>query len=247
MSIKLSMILTNSLVVRNKYFYILYMDDSSSDSSSDDMPLISKLDNDNFDFNDWYINDEDMEILEKEIKEGNNISINDEQILEIILGYLIDVQFNIMAEGDEFKKMEKLIKLLKNHHYYTKKWEEIMKEYSILLNYEGQIKEMKEDESYDKYDIIKLKKKRKIFEKLENYFKRIRERKKKIEKTFTKNMIKHDKNVGKLISDYTYDGGKKKKIRKHPGINQQTGKLKKGYKYSGKLKSGLSKIVKVKK
>ena len=38
------------------------------------------------------------------------------------------------------------------------------------------------------------------------------------------------------------------KIRKHSGINQKTGKLKKGYKYSGKkLKSGLSQIVKVKK
>ena len=36
-------------------------------------------------------------------------------------------------------------------------------------------------------------------------------------------------------------------IRKHKGINQQTGRLKKGYKYSGKkLKSGLPQIVKVK-
>lgn len=36
--------------------------------------------------------------------------------------------------------------------------------------------------------------------------------------------------------------------RKHKGINQQTGRLKQGYKYSGKkLKSGLSEIIKVKK
>jgi hypothetical protein len=45
---------------------------------------------------------------------------------------------------------------------------------------------------------------------------------------------------------YTEDfiGGKKKKIRKHRGINQQTGRLKKGFKYSGKtLKSGLKEIV----
>ena len=36
------------------------------------------------------------------------------------------------------------------------------------------------------------------------------------------------------------------KIRKHSGINQQTGRLKKGYKYSGKkLKSGLPKIIKI--
>lgn len=40
---------------------------------------------------------------------------------------------------------------------------------------------------------------------------------------------------------------KVKKVRKHQGINQLTGKLNKGYKYSGKLKSGLSKIVKVRK
>ena len=37
------------------------------------------------------------------------------------------------------------------------------------------------------------------------------------------------------------------KIRKHKGINQQTGKLKKGFKYSGKkLKSGLPQIIKIK-
>jgi hypothetical protein len=39
-----------------------------------------------------------------------------------------------------------------------------------------------------------------------------------------------------------------KKIRKHKGINQKTGNLNEGYKYSGKiLKSGLKQIVKVKK
>jgi len=41
------------------------------------------------------------------------------------------------------------------------------------------------------------------------------------------------------------EGGKKKKIRKHKGINQKTGRLNKGYKYSGKKsKSGLKQIVK---
>lgn len=41
---------------------------------------------------------------------------------------------------------------------------------------------------------------------------------------------------------------KSKKIRKHSGVNQQTGRLKKGYKYSGKkLKSGLPQIVKISK
>jgi hypothetical protein len=39
----------------------------------------------------------------------------------------------------------------------------------------------------------------------------------------------------------------RKKIRKHQGINQQTGRLKKGYRYSGKtLKSGLPQIIKTK-
>ena len=45
------------------------------------------------------------------------------------------------------------------------------------------------------------------------------------------------------LSKKVYKGGKK--MRKHSGINQQTGRLKKGYKYSGKLKSGLSRIIKV--
>ena len=41
---------------------------------------------------------------------------------------------------------------------------------------------------------------------------------------------------------------KKRRIRKHKGINQTTGRLKKGYKYSGKkLKSGLKEIVAIKK
>jgi len=42
-------------------------------------------------------------------------------------------------------------------------------------------------------------------------------------------------------------GGKKiKYFRKHKGINQNTGKLNKGYKYSGKkLKSGISEIKKI--
>jgi len=40
---------------------------------------------------------------------------------------------------------------------------------------------------------------------------------------------------------------KKKVVRKHQGINQSNGRLKKGYKYSGKkLKSGLAQIIKIK-
>ena len=36
--------------------------------------------------------------------------------------------------------------------------------------------------------------------------------------------------------------------RKHQGINKKTGRLNKGYKYSGKkLKSGLPEIIKIKK
>lgn len=39
----------------------------------------------------------------------------------------------------------------------------------------------------------------------------------------------------------------KKKPRKHKGINQTTGKLKKGYKYGKSGKKGMKSIVKVKK
>lgn len=59
--------------------------------------------------------------------------------------------------------------------------------------------------------------------------------------------IGSEKGLNKIVSDFAFGGKKKKKIRQHKGINQQTGRLKKGYKYSGKrLKSGLPQIVKVK-
>ena len=52
------------------------------------------------------------------------------------------------------------------------------------------------------------------------------------------------KNKGNNKKYSNYMGGKKKSIRKHKGINQTTGRLKKGYKYSGKkLKSGLPQII----
>ena len=52
------------------------------------------------------------------------------------------------------------------------------------------------------------------------------------------------KDISQEINKYM---GGRKKIRKHSGINQKTGKLKTGYKYSGKrLKSGLPQIIKIK-
>lgn len=57
-------------------------------------------------------------------------------------------------------------------------------------------------------------------------------------------------NVTKQVSTTGGRKTKTKKIkkRKHSGINNQTGRLKKGYKYSGKkLKSGLPQIIKIKK
>lgn len=49
-----------------------------------------------------------------------------------------------------------------------------------------------------------------------------------------------------LLKLYQSGGKSKTKIRKHKGINQITGKLNKGYKYSGKkLKNGLGEIVKI--
>ena len=59
--------------------------------------------------------------------------------------------------------------------------------------------------------------------------------------TYIQQMKVEQTDMRKLISR----GGKNKKIRKHKGINQQTGKLKSGFKYSGKkLKSGLKQIIK---
>lgn len=80
-----------------------------------------------------------------------------------------------------------------------------------------------------KEDYNKLKELNKKLEKEDkDFFKRI-------DRKLTLNK---DKKLGKL------KGGKR--IRKHKGINQTTGRLKKGYKYSGKkLKNGLSEIIKV--
>jgi hypothetical protein len=67
-----------------------------------------------------------------------------------------------------------------------------------------------------------------------------------------KELKKYKKENEKKIDLLQFGRGKnkksQKKIRKHKGINQTTGRLKKGYKYTGeKLKSGLSQIKKVKK
>ena len=63
--------------------------------------------------------------------------------------------------------------------------------------------------------------------------------------------IDHKTFKNKSLSGYQHihkkSGGKGKKIRKHQGIDNITGRLNKGYKYSGKrLKSGLSEIIKTK-
>ena len=68
------------------------------------------------------------------------------------------------------------------------------------------------------------------------------------------NMQKKLNDISETITDIQSisqkGGGKSKKVRKHIGIHQtggKTGKLKKGYKYSGKkLKNGLSQIIKCK-
>jgi hypothetical protein len=63
--------------------------------------------------------------------------------------------------------------------------------------------------------------------------------------TNTNNVIKKESKKLDIINPKTNKVIKGGKIRKHKGINQKTGKLKKGYKYSGKkLKSGLREIIK---
>ena len=75
--------------------------------------------------------------------------------------------------------------------------------------------------------------------------------KNKAEKIIQDIMAKSDKSDDSLLEKMHLamrGSGKKRKIRKHRGINQQSGKLKKGYKYSGKkLKSGIPQIIKINK
>jgi len=57
--------------------------------------------------------------------------------------------------------------------------------------------------------------------------------------------VDEEEDAQKIYNDIFKKGGNAKKIRKHKGINQKTGRLNKGYKYSGKkLKSGLKQIIK---
>lgn len=63
---------------------------------------------------------------------------------------------------------------------------------------------------------------------------------------FLEKYVDEEEDAQKIYNEiFKKGGGKKKKIRKHKGINQKTGRLNKGYKYSDKkLKSGLKQIVK---
>ena len=55
------------------------------------------------------------------------------------------------------------------------------------------------------------------------------------------------KNEISRLNDLSGGARRKKKVRKHQGINPKTGRLKRGWKYSGKkLKSGLPQIVRSK-
>ena len=61
-----------------------------------------------------------------------------------------------------------------------------------------------------------------------------------------KEALRHFEDMTQKYLD-KYSGGRKKKVRKHQGINPKTGRLKRGWKYSGKkLKSGLPQIVRSK-
>ena len=65
---------------------------------------------------------------------------------------------------------------------------------------------------------------------------------------FKKYQDKALKNEISRLEDLSLSGGaRRKKVRKHRGINQRTGRLKRGWRYSGKrLKSGLPQIVRTK-
>jgi uncharacterized protein YycO len=145
---------------------------------------------------------------------------------------------------------------------------EVEKEIQLLLE-NVSIEELIETEKF-KYDMIKYIAKRKLNNIIKNYNYEYPDKNKKEEHNdkwlkneypkYYKVMLeyeikdykglslipKDDKASFILGKEVVVGGKKKKKIRKHRGINQQTGRLKKGFKYSGKkLKSGLPQIVKV--
>lgn len=137
--------------------------------------------------------------------------------------------------------------------------EEIDKRLTQITKYEDQKEENKRRIANIK-NLMKRKEgkpgaQRKIIKRRENENKEIPKEIKKMKKEIKqiekarkvteKSLLSRNPKIPKVLVPEIMDflGGKRK--RKHSGINQTTGKLKKGYKYSGKkLKSGLPQIVK---
>lgn len=146
--------------------------------------------------------------------------------------------------GGELVKYDmSLFKLRKN---YAKK---IMKEYNfdtivtfLKLKYIEDTKShpIKQKSEFLAKHLFEPKNIKKLYPSLQ---KKVTEYNLKINQDFK--ILKSQYKVKKSHFDSRLGGGKK--IRKHNGINQQTGRLKKGYRYSGKkLKSGLPQIIKKK-
>ena len=182
--------------------------------------------------------------IEKQIQEGEN-NIN------LIISSLESKTNNLVKNKNDLQKLELNIrKYLFKDQYLVKKKESI----KLWNDFESGVitfmifsKDLFENEIIQNY--LKTKKDESMKKWAEDFNKKIKaggsiKRKKKLSRTVSSGKKKIRKQRGIVQS------GGKKKIRKHRGIVQSggnKGKLKRGYKYTGKrLKNGLSEIKKVK-
>lgn len=136
---------------------------------------------------------------------------------------------------DDVSKIENLKSEIRKVNLEIQKFEqEILVNETKIINLDVELKKLKEEEK-------KLEREQKLI--IVKQEKIIRDHKlKEIEN------LKDIEKSGEMIGGNKRRKNKQKKVRKHKGINQKTGKLKKGYKYTGrKLKSGIPEIKRINK
>ena len=167
------------------------------------------------------------------------------------------------------KKLDRSFKVINNAIQYQKDRsinKDIEKEVDSLTNYMKrrfnnieQIKELKSHIEKTQLNINELNKKLQLkqneyqvkmveYNQIEQQINELKEQSKILEEQARIKQMRCDEVKCQLLKSELSGGGKKKKkVRRHKGINKSTGRLKKGYYYTGKkLKSGIAEIKKIK-
>ena len=168
------------------------------------------------------------------------------------------------------KKLDRSFKVINNAIQYRKDRginKDVEKEVDSLTNYmkrrfnnTEQIKDLKSHIVKAQLNINELNKKLQTkqneyqvkmveYNQIEQQINELKEQSKELEKQLRIKVMGCEKEMkcAELKKEILGGGKKKKKVRRHKGINKSTGRLKKGYYYTGKkLKSGIAEIKKIK-